>query len=542
MESENIDGRTWNNPKKELLAKFSKIIDSQDEIIKNFFHENFSNDNNTESILSTIKIGDIIWAKRYNTEQEKEAIPEGHQEGPYIILGIMPEGFIACPGTSTTPKEEVYDRCIQFNNEYLLPKHTYFKMFYNHFVSNDSFIYKIDALTNMDRKKLLKELKVKKCSHFVYENKIEKLIIPIEIGDIIQKQNKIYLIISEETDKLLCLPLNNYNKNENCIDLKSLDFNKLMWINKNDKNYFIDFINNTKLNAILKKYREHLDNFYNQATLQRGSIVIYDTKYYYIYGECGSDWLMFEISKTNIDEFDELIIKNEKFYTNYKNTLTVPKNSKNLKPILLATQEEIDKIKNDKKSYASRHKKDDEKIAKKKSTKIGYVIKNRRYPNERFIIKSISATFYECLSINDLRYSIYRPYVFEKKEVKACPNTNLSGIVWIKNHPDFNFKNFNDVVEEVFKAQTYHNQQNIKRGSIISINYKYYYVYSENETSWLVREISKDYNEEYKQEKINQQDFYVDYNNIFKILKDVSLPISSNDVECISGVVKKVKK
>ena len=30
--------------------------------------------------------GDIIWAKRYKNEENMLSIPEGHREGPYVVI------------------------------------------------------------------------------------------------------------------------------------------------------------------------------------------------------------------------------------------------------------------------------------------------------------------------------------------------------------------------------------------------------------------------------------------------------------------------
>ena len=539
MENKNNDRHLWVIRKRELLNKFSEIIDLQDDTIKKFFNENLSNDNNTENILSTIQVGDIIWAKRYNNEQEKEKIPEGHQEGPFIILGILPEGFIGCPGTSTVPKEEVLDKCIQLDDDYLLPKQTYFKFFSNRFVSKDAFMYKIDVLNDHDKNRLFKSIKLKKCSHYEIENNIEQFYIPLEAGDIISNTNGIYLMIIDESEKFLCLQLNEYHPNKNFVDLNKLNFDNLVWIKNDKNNKFVNFVDNTRLMAILKKHKEYLENTNNQTNIQRGSLIIKNDKYYYIYGECSENWLMFEVFIKNNEEFDELTIKNQKFYTNYKSTMTIPKDSQDITPLLLAVPTEIDEIKNLKKSYKSRHKTENKKVVKKNSIKIGSIIKNCKFKNERFIIRSILDSLYECLSINDIRYGIYHPYTFEKKDTTYCQNRELFGIKWIENNPDFDLQDLNVVLEDIYNTQIHHNQQHIKRGSIFSINYKYYYVYSETSTSWLIREISRDYNIGYKDEKINHQNFYIDCNNIYQISKDASVPMDESDIECLVSVKKK---
>ena len=36
--------------------------------------------------LSFLNVGDIIWARRYKTEEEKNKIKIGHQESPYVVI------------------------------------------------------------------------------------------------------------------------------------------------------------------------------------------------------------------------------------------------------------------------------------------------------------------------------------------------------------------------------------------------------------------------------------------------------------------------
>ena len=36
--------------------------------------------------IEKIKLGDILWAKRFKNKLEKSSIPEGHQYGPFIVI------------------------------------------------------------------------------------------------------------------------------------------------------------------------------------------------------------------------------------------------------------------------------------------------------------------------------------------------------------------------------------------------------------------------------------------------------------------------
>ena len=39
-----------------------------------------------KNVFKDINIGDLIWAKRYNTKDEMLEIEEGHREGPYLVI------------------------------------------------------------------------------------------------------------------------------------------------------------------------------------------------------------------------------------------------------------------------------------------------------------------------------------------------------------------------------------------------------------------------------------------------------------------------
>lgn len=54
----------------------NKLISFIDRIKLRFF----------DSKLPDLKAGDLVWAKRYNTEEEMLEIEEGHREGPYIVI------------------------------------------------------------------------------------------------------------------------------------------------------------------------------------------------------------------------------------------------------------------------------------------------------------------------------------------------------------------------------------------------------------------------------------------------------------------------
>ena len=44
--------------------------------------------------IENIKLGDILWAKRFKNKLEKSSIPNGHQYGPFIVIKKLTKEFM----------------------------------------------------------------------------------------------------------------------------------------------------------------------------------------------------------------------------------------------------------------------------------------------------------------------------------------------------------------------------------------------------------------------------------------------------------------
>ena len=65
---------------------------------------------NEKLFLETLKyhnIGDVIWAKRYDFDFEKDIISSGHQMGPYIVVGKTEDKLICLYCTGKYKKNEL---------------------------------------------------------------------------------------------------------------------------------------------------------------------------------------------------------------------------------------------------------------------------------------------------------------------------------------------------------------------------------------------------------------------------------------------------
>ncbi|MBE6139782.1 MAG: hypothetical protein E7174_04745 [Firmicutes bacterium] len=360
-----------------------------------------------DSLLDQIDVGDIIWAKRYETKEEKKLIPEGHLEGPSIVLDKCDKGLVCSPGTSVYHENEISKYFELDNLDYRLMKKTFFRLSDLRIIDNKTFIKKLDRLKEEDMKSLLRQLKISRNNYYKIDGEKHKIFVELDVGDIINKVFN-YLIIDIVDNKFLCIPIKQTNTdlkyNLKFDYFRNLDYSKVTLIDNNEDIKYLNSASSNSLLFVLKKQKEYVEHSKNQKITQRGSVINKDNKYYYVYGEEGPDWLVFEISKLKSQKLDVIIINNKKFYTDYKNK-TINK-EENFNTLSLATSSEIDEIKEKRKEYIKSHKdiKINEaisKIDKVETIKLEYnkkVIIN----GEEYIISEIIGNMIGCMNKGDI--------------------------------------------------------------------------------------------------------------------------------------------
>jgi len=309
------------------------------------------NNNKEKQILYNVEIGDIIWAKRYNNEIEKQQIAIGHQEGPYIVIGKSKNKFICSQGTSTEPENKYMHDYLEYGpSDYNLTKKTYFKINKFEFINNSSFINRLDSLKKEDLEKILGMMKQKN-SYYISKNS-NWIKMKISSGDIIRIKNRNYVVINVKENVVECVRLKSNEFNIKIDDLRYLDYGNLFEFNINDSIEYKATLNSTLLAYIKKRGKEYRKNCENQTITQRGSIILKNEKLYYVYGEEGQKWLIFEISKKCSNLSDEITIKRSTYYTEYYSKQIDKKDE--FETVYCAFPEEIDEIRNNKKTYKYR--------------------------------------------------------------------------------------------------------------------------------------------------------------------------------------------
>lgn len=444
------------------FLNFIKSIFKKQEKIPNIVNEKIILEKEVpQIILQDINIGDIIWAKRYQDEAEKESIKEGHQEGPFIVLGRTNQYLICSTGTSVEPDENRLEKYFDLMNKgYKLTKETYFKLFFLVKIDDYSFIKKLDTLKEQDKIKLFKKLKQRNLNRYNLNGEWIYFKLPLYSGDIIKNKDKKYIIIDVKENQLFCVPLNtSYKKLKYNLQFKyfkNLDYSKLVCIDDSGKFKTINSVEDNVLLYVLKKQKEYIEYCENQKIPQRGSVILKNNEYYYIYGEESQKWLSFRIYKNCVDVCDNIIINNKKFCTKYED-IVLDKNE-NFKTVSLAQPIEMDNIKAKRKSYKKTKESEKE---YKNFFDIGDIVEYESINEERYIIIKKNKKTYDCLSIKEIKKGIYNPVLLLKKYVKESKNKSIDGIVWLEKNKEFNMRYINqkENTDKIFKEQYINNMK-----------------------------------------------------------------------------------
>jgi len=153
--------------------------------------------------LLELKIGDVIWAKRYSNKRQREKIKANHREGPYIVIKKTDKRIYAIPCTSNK----------NIRNAYKLGKiSTYSKISYMlleqiEIIGKYKYIRKICTLNNKKINEIMNRinglLKKKKLKNINKNN----IIFNYDIGEVIKYKNNKYYIYGKEEKNYKCINL-----------------------------------------------------------------------------------------------------------------------------------------------------------------------------------------------------------------------------------------------------------------------------------------------------------------------------------------------
>ena len=244
---------------------------------------------------NTFNVGDIIWAKRYKTQSEKERIKVGHQSSPYVIIKKKAGKIYALQSTSN-PHLEVQWKMVYYplgRLNYNLQKNSYLNCSREYEVEKEQILSKIGHLTDYDMNQIRKQIYILQKSDFSVKPNIEKkyLKYKVEAGDIILKGDRRYYIYFLDRKYFYCYRLRERIKiNKNILidnTYYSFVFKKIEKIKRNCKYDLVDTFNSGEIEIVNNYIRDEIQklNAEPDNTSMIGALIKYDDKMYYIYEE-----------------------------------------------------------------------------------------------------------------------------------------------------------------------------------------------------------------------------------------------------------------
>ena len=332
---------------KNILLKIKQLIK---KLLKKDIQPSIPKTNNKKQVdlFPGVSIGSIIKAKRDQSKTAANKIKEGHDKGPFIVIAKYDNRLVCSYGTSVNDNEQCNYKIEKIY--YNLTKDTYFNTHHLELIKKDRFLEVIDHLDEYDLDKLLKTIKINKGDYYLVKNTVMGVKIKnfeLGIGDVYFTGFQYLLVFDIVDNKLKCLEFKGSYKSLDNLDYSKVYTNKkasnLQILKSYDKKY-IDLVK-SKLNI----YKNHKKI---QTPLKRGSIVTKNNFYYYIYGEEGQDFLLYQLFMEKQPFYDIIKIDNDIFYTDYSNNKRIAKKDTSYRLFKQLNEVQMNEIKHNKKSYS----------------------------------------------------------------------------------------------------------------------------------------------------------------------------------------------
>ena len=305
-----------------------------------------------------ISVGDIIIAKRYRDEFEKTSFPEGHQTGPFIVIENNGDHLKAIYGTSN--KNNLHEN-------YMMERYT----LESNILSKDTvfFLNIAETIDEYRYKEKIGSLNKEELEHF--SNKLEgmKGDISFRPGLIVKYDFNLYYLSSIDDINMTLIGLKK-DGNKNCVDINGITYevvpNDIEYVLNDTKVRIIDIIPERSCRLIDELVTKTLSNKELQKG-KRGDLINYNSNLYYVYGESGLLLNCFKVKNAAKKEH-RITINGAPYEACFDELKDI--NSRSLYDVCLsASEEEMDYIKELKKSYSKITKREIENNKPKKLTK-----------------------------------------------------------------------------------------------------------------------------------------------------------------------------
>ena len=344
-----------------------------------------------KSDLDYLDVGDVIWAKRYKTENEKNKIAIGHQTGPYIIIKKTNDKIY---GIYCSSNPEIIDPIIKrkLNKlDYTAEKDNFIWINFIEEITTNTYLKTIGKIDNNSLDLINKYIYIGLIHNKTIKNyKYEDIKINYTIGDIIIFNNIKYYIYKLDNNNYYCYQLNkttNDNKQGIKINKKRylFDFNNVT-ITKNSNISLYEVLDEENQNIVNKlKLKTHEEEKYKN-NLESGNLIEYNDKLYYIFGNYKQELLTYKIYNKKIDNTKPIIINKKRYYADFIET-KIDKNPNKIKVISRISPVEEIELKKQKKLVKNKNSENNNKNNKYKKFTIRTIIINNETLNKYVIIE-----------------------------------------------------------------------------------------------------------------------------------------------------------
>lgn len=290
--------------------------------------------------LDKLKVGDIVWGKRYTTEKEKNLICKGHRESPFIVIRRTSKRIYCLECTSNGNKiaknlKVKISPIFNYSN-----KETFVFTGKVYLLNKKRYIKKIGLIDKYDLNLLIKYLYFILKSNYKEKIKyinLKNLKIKISSGDLIKFDNNTYYIVDEDFDNYYCYQIKESSKGKMIINNTkySLNYSGVKKIPINSNFELIDASNIFIIDEIKKLYE-----IKQNASI--GKIIKYQALKYYILEEDNNYFYCYLIYGEYQLGFREITINHNKYYIDL-NKVKIDK-EESLEVICCASNEEKTQI------------------------------------------------------------------------------------------------------------------------------------------------------------------------------------------------------
>ena len=370
----------------------------------------------TKYPLSKLLIGDIVWANRYESDEEREQILKGHEIGPYIIIGFEKDEPIGVYATSRNKKEFL------LLGKIIGEKNTYINVSKIKKITEENYRGKVPCtLSNDNLLKIKKKIYGEGNSDYFSTEDIS-----YGVGDILKNKHGYYFIIDILEGKYIYSKIDSYSYYLNQIDFGRYQFNL---ISSALKGRYVNTISSEQLKIIKAQYKEYLtlEKAKMINRLDIGYVVLYRNSYYYVSSICRDKYTLVLLQEVSKQDIDTIEMRHMYFRPVFDSTIEIGK----MEPysIFTVTEEKTrEKFKELKLSYKRNLKLEKKELIKqqkqleelrllKNTYFIGSVIENEAYFKVRFLVLGYNGE--ELITINLDQYEekqVIKYYIFNIKD------------------------------------------------------------------------------------------------------------------------------